>query len=97
MICKNTKKCCAVCDEKDCWRSTANSMWYALSSECPKYRCDREIDNGYLECEHCGFIDTYILNVYGKAVYDDYQSRKHSAGIESAETMGMLGRKRQDT
>ena len=78
----NHDNCCAVCD-KDCWYSpTNNDMWYALSHECPKYKCDRPDDFGFLGCEHCGFIDSYISDVYGKAVYDDYQNRKHSRRVE---------------
>lgn len=89
-------KSCVVCDD-DCWYSAKHDMWYAVTHECPKYRCDRPMEMGFEECEHCGFIDRYILDIYGKAVYNDYQNRKHSAGIENAETVGVLGRKGQDT
>lgn len=44
---------CIDCDNMACFHQGKKE------SDCPKYHCDRQGD-GFLNCEHCGFIDGFI-------------------------------------
>lgn len=49
---------------RDCTRKCKYNLNGNVYSECPKYRCDRPKDFGFMDCEHCAFIDKYIEEVY---------------------------------
>lgn len=47
------KNTCYDCDNQRCWHHGKKE------ADCPKYRCDRSIDERY-DCDHCSFIDKHI-------------------------------------
>ena len=55
--CRNNVPC------RDC-TDTSCLFHGDISRDCPKSSCDRPYGYGFLECEHCAFIDKYIDDVY---------------------------------
>jgi len=48
---------CRDCTDSECVNSGD------IYSDCPKYRCNR-VGDGFMNCEHCAFVDHYIKDVY---------------------------------
>lgn len=56
------KNTCYDCDNERCLHHGKKE------ADCPKYRCDRQGD-GFMECEHCAFIDRFIDDIRRNNVF----------------------------